>query len=216
MAEQPKHWSPYESEMPNIRVTNESVEASLRQMRNALRSSSEFRKDDAATHLKLARLFNHQGDPNGAIEEYQAAIQLNPLLAEAHRGLGAVYIDKHEWIQAEAALGQAVQLSPNDDQAYYWLGRALLAQFDHEGAKEAFSRSIQSAPQNPNAYSDLGLALMALGQIADAQTMLERAISLQPDFAEAHDRLERVHAGNNPQELILSAQDILDTLFRRE
>jgi len=86
-------------------VTNESVEAGLLKIREALRSSPKSKTNDASTHLALANIFNHQGDPNGAIEEYRFAIALNPSLAEAYRGLGAVYLDTHEWENAKLALG---------------------------------------------------------------------------------------------------------------
>lgn len=83
--------------VPGSPVTNQSVEAGLLKRRNALRSSPEFQKHNAPTHLRLAEMLSQQGDPNGAIEEYQVAIQLNPASAEAYRGLGAVYIDTHQW-----------------------------------------------------------------------------------------------------------------------
>ena len=69
-----------------------------------LRAEAAFQAKTPATHLKLAEILNQQGDPNGAIEEYRAAIQLDPDLARAFRGLGAVYLDQHEWKQAEDAL----------------------------------------------------------------------------------------------------------------
>ena len=58
---------------------------------------------------------------------------------------------------------------------------------------------------------------MAQGHKVKAEKALKNAISLQPDLAEAHHRLERVRAtGENSQELIQSARDILHTLFRRK
>ena len=103
-------------------VTNELVEAGLRNNREALRALPGFQTNDAPTHLRLAEVLSQQGDPHGAIEEYQAAIQLNPEMAEAFRGLGAVYIDTHEWEKAEHALGKSTQLNPHDPQAWFWLG----------------------------------------------------------------------------------------------
>ena len=69
--------------VPGNSVTNESVEAELLTKRKTLLLSPAFRNHDAPTHLKLAGMLSQQGDPNGAIEEYQAAIRLKPALAEA-------------------------------------------------------------------------------------------------------------------------------------
>ena len=198
-------------------VTNASVEAGLRQTREALRRSPEFQHPDAGTHMRLATLLNQQGDPNGAIEEYQAAISLEPSLAEAYRGLGAVYIDKHEWQKAEQALQKSAELHYHDFQTFYWWGRALIAQEHFPQAQEALAAATQIDPKNPEAHSDLGLALMAQGQSKKAEKALENAIALQPDFAEAHYRLEQVQAAqNDPEKVIHSAHRILHTLFRRE
>ena len=93
-----------EPELSSQPVTNESVEDGLRKNREALRTSPEFQTNDAPTHQRLAEVLSQQGDPNGAIEEYQAALTLNPSLIKAYRGLGAVYIDKHEWQKAQQAL----------------------------------------------------------------------------------------------------------------
>jgi len=113
--------------VPGTPVTNESVEAGLRKNREALRNAPQFQTNDALTHLRLAEVLGHQGDPNGAIEEYQAAIELNPGMAEAYRGMGAVYIDKHEWEKSgtgftdEHAIGRSNITSPSigwDDRSW--------------------------------------------------------------------------------------------------
>ncbi len=201
----------------NTIITNEFVENGLRKNRATLRNSQKYRIKNESTHLQLAAILSQQGDPNGAIEEYQAALALNPSLSEAYRDLGAVYIDKHEWQKAEQSLRKGTELNQQDHRAWYWLGRSLIAQEHFPQAREALVTAIQIDPTNPQLLSDLGLVLMALGQITEAGETLRHAISLQPDFTEAHDRLERVRdTHDNSEKLILEARDILDTLFRRE
>ncbi len=198
-------------------VTNEFVESGLRKNREILRNSTEFRIKNKSTHLQLAAILSQQGDPNGAIEEYQAALALNPSSSETYRDLGAIYIDKHEWQKAEQSLRKGTELNQQDHRAWYWLGRSLIAQKQFHQAREALVTGIQTDPTNPQLHSDLGLALMAQGHFKEARETLRHAIRLQPDFAEAHDRLERVcDAQDNPKTLILSARTILDTLFRRQ
>ena len=198
-------------------VTNESVEAGLLKIREALRSSPKFQTNDASTHMALAKIFNHQGDPNGAIEEYRFAIALNPSLAEAYRGLGAVYLDKHEWENAKLALEVGIQLDPQHSQSFYWLGRALIAQNHFSQASDAFDSATRLDPNYADAHSDLGLALMAQGHIHKAENALIHAIRIQPDLADAHFRLERVRAAqDDAEQIIQSAQHILHVLFRRE
>ena len=198
-------------------MTNECVESGLRQKRDALRQLPEFQSKKAETHLKLAELLMQQGDPNGAIEEYQAAIRINPRMSDAYTGLGAVHIDKHEWVKAKQALQKGTLLDPHNHEAWFWLGRSLIAQEHFHQAEEALVKATQLDPNNPQSHSDLGLVFMAEGQSKEAEKAITHAIALQPDFAEAHHRLEQVRgAWNDSGKLIQSAHHILDTLFRRE
>jgi tetratricopeptide (TPR) repeat protein len=206
-----------EIHIPGTPITNAQVEAGLRKNREALRNTPSFQTHDAPTHFRLAEVLSQQGDPNGAIEEYQAAIQLNPEMAEAFRDLGAVYIDTHEWKKAEEALQKSVELNPQDHQAWYWLGRSHIAQEHFQQAQEALLTATRVSHHEAETFSDLGLAYMAQGHNQEAEAALKYAIDLQPDFAEAHHRLERARAAqDDPQELIRSAQQILHVLFRRE
>lgn len=198
-------------------VTNECVEAGLRRRREFLRAEPAYQVDSPATHLTLAEILNQQGDPNGAIEEYRAAIQLDPDLAGAFQGMGAVYLDQHEWKQAEVALDRAVQLESGNSQTEYWLGRSRLAQQKFHEAQQAFSTATRLNPYDAEAFSDLGLTYMAQGQPTQAIKALRQAIGLRPDYSEAHSRLELVEAFKHHQDqLVLETAKILDLLFRRE
>jgi cytochrome c-type biogenesis protein CcmH/NrfG len=58
---------------------------------------------------------------------------------------------------------------------------------------------------------------MAQGHGKEAEKAFKKSIALQPDFSEAHHRLEQVRgAQDDSEQLIQSAQHILHTLFRRE
>lgn len=198
-------------------VTNEHVEAGLRKTREALRALPEFQTNDAPTHLRLAEVLSQQGDPNGAIEEYRAAIQLDPGLARAFLGLGAVYLDQREWKQAEDALEQAAHLDSENSQIEYWLGRSRLAQQHYHEAQTAFKMATRLNPDDAEAFSDLGLTYMAQGLSTDAINALRQAILLRPDFSEAHSRLELARAFTlNEDRLVHETAEILQILFRRE
>ena len=203
--------------VPGSPVTNESVEAGLLKRRNALRASPGFQENDAPTHLRLAEVLSQQGDPSGAIEEYRAAIQLDPDLADAFQGMGAVYLDRHEWKQAEEALKRAAQLDSENSQIEYWLGRSLLAQQKFLEAQQALRTATRLNPNDAEALSDLGLTYMAQGHALEAAKALSLAIQLKPDYAEAHHRLELLRASQqDPEQLTHSALEMLNILFRRD
>ena len=198
-------------------VTNESVEAGILTIRQALRASPAFQQHDAPTHLRLAEILSQQGDPNGAIEEYHAAIELDPTMAEAYRGLGAVHIDTHQWSEAEDALRAGTRLDGTDSQTFYWLGRALMAQQKFSDAIAALTTATNLNSQDAESFADLALVHMAQKHPLKASKALTRAIQLKPDFAEAHHRLEILRASErDARQLNQGAMDILNILFRRE
>lgn len=202
---------------PYAPVTNECVEAGLRKRREVLRAQPAFQVKTSAIHLQLAEHLNQQGDPNGAIEEYRAAIQLDPSHASAFLGLGAVYLDQHEWRQAEGALERAARFDSKNSQTQYWLGRSRLAQHKFHEAQRAFTTATKLNPEDAEAYSDLGLAYMAQGQSREAINALRHAIRVRPDFSEAHSRLELAEALKLNQGLLVQeTATIVHLLFGRE
>jgi cytochrome c-type biogenesis protein CcmH/NrfG len=211
--------TPHSSEacIAHAPVTNECVEAGLRARREVIRAEAAFQVKTPATHLKLAERLNQQGDPNGALEEYRAAIQLDPGLAGAFLGMGAVYLDQHAWNQAEEVLERAAHLDSENSQVGYWLGRSLLAQQKFHEAQDAFNTATRLNPNDAEALSDLGLTYMAQGQSKDAINALRQAIRLRPDFSEAHSRLELAEAFTLKEDLLVQeTAKILQLLFRRK
>lgn len=203
--------------IPQEGPTEAGLEEEFRNAREKLRSSPEFTGTDAESHIRFAKVLHHRGDLTGASEEYQAAINLNPELTEAYRGLGLVFIDRHNWMGAVKALNTTTQRRPDDAEAFYWLGRALMARGDWSEASEALTTAIRLKPDDAEAYVDLGLMHMVQGNPAVASEALRQALRLKPDNADAHNLLETVlNHQQEPQYLIREARRMLDTMFARE
>ncbi len=197
--------------------TEADLEAEFRRNRGAIRESPEFRGTGAEMHVRLGDKLHHRGDLTGAIEEYRAAIALEPELDEAYRGLGVVLMDRHDWPGAVEALRAATRLRGDDAEALYWLGRGLMAQGDWAGATAALQQTIRLRPDDAEAYADLGLVHMAQGRPDEAANVLQQAVQIKPDHADTHRLLEMVVTfRHDPQQVIRSARRILDTLFARE
>lgn len=198
-------------------VSAPSLEPEFRRLRDDLRALPQYQGTDALTHEQLARELARRGDMDGAASEYRQAIRLDPQLASAYRGLGAVLLDRHEYGEAAEVLAVSVGLREGDAEAWYWLGRARLARRDFSGAAEALRKSLQLNPDDAEPAADLGLVRMAQGDHAGASDALRRAIRLKPDHAEAHHRLELVRkAGHDSDALKLEADRILTLFFSRE
>ncbi len=197
--------------------TEADLEAEFRRAREPLRAAPEFRGTDAASHLRLAEALAHRGDLNGAVEEYHAALALQPELLDAHRGLGVIQLDRHDWAGAVESLRTTVRLAPNDGEAFYWLGRALMGVRDWSGAVTALETATTLRPDDAEAYADLGLVRMVQGQQTAASEALLVAVRLKPDHAEVHRLLEILHTfEKEPAQIAREAKQILDLIFARE
>jgi TolB-like protein/Flp pilus assembly protein TadD len=151
-------------------------------------SSAQGFRDDHGDELKEMR---------GAAEK---AIQLDPLLAEAHDALGMVYARDGQWAQAESSFRRAIELDPNDSQSYddlsMWLlwplGRIDEAVHEMRLAEKAdpLSPAIQdhlahtliSAGKYDAAAAKCGASAECLGQARLAQGRIDEAIKILSTF----------------------------------
>jgi tetratricopeptide (TPR) repeat protein len=80
-------------------------------------------------HANLGIVLSDMGDYDGAIEHFQASMQLNPRLAEAPKCLGDTYKHLNRWKEAIAMYEKALVIRPNYWEALNDLVHALQVEF---------------------------------------------------------------------------------------
>lgn len=111
----------------------------------------------------------------------EKAIELDPLLAEAHSALGVAFARNGQWDQAELSLRRAIQINPNlsiarDNLAWFFLfplGRM------EEAIREARAE-VRLDPLSPMAHYLLARTLISAGKFDEAAGQCGK---LPPDFA---------------------------------
>ena len=137
----------------------------------------------------------HQsGDYQGAIADYDKAIQLGPQFADAYYNRGNARSALGDYQGAVADCDKAIQLDPRSADAYYNRGNARSALGDYEGAVADYDKAIEFNPQSADAYYNRGNARNALGDYEGAVADYDKAIQLDPQFADAY--YNRGNAGN--------------------
>ena len=114
-----------------------------------------------------------------ALEKMRAAgekaVQLDPLLAEAHTALGAAYAREGQWQQAELSFRRAIQIDPNSSFAHQWLARFFLWPL---GRIEEAVREMRAAegndPLSPMAHMELADTLLSAGRFDDSASQCEK------------------------------------------
>ena len=105
----------------------------------------------------------------------EKAIQLDPLLAEAHAALGSMYARSGEWAEAEQSFRRAIQIDPNGsivraDYAYWVL--AVEGRLDE--ALTELRLAKRTDPLSPRIHRTLAMVLTYVGRYDEAAEYLRQ------------------------------------------
>jgi TolB-like protein/Flp pilus assembly protein TadD len=138
----------------------------------------------AQAGLAAAYAWRSAESPRGAardeaLEKMQApaqkAIQLDPLLAEAHSALGMVYARNGQWDAAERSFRRAVAIEPNLSFAHEALGRFFLWPLGRiDEAVREMRAAERNDPMSPQAHYELADALLSAGRFKEAARQCEK------------------------------------------
>ena len=124
-------------------------------------------------------------DPQRAIEELLAAIDLDPGLVNAHYNLSRAYNATGDRTKEVNHLQRAVGLDAGFARAHLALGRALVAAREVEAGVEHLQRALELDPKLGEARYQLGLALARAGRREEARRELQASRPLITEKQEA-------------------------------
>lgn len=160
-----------------------------------LAAAVETKPDWPLGHYLLGLYLLKQELYDLAVEEFRAALRLDPGNAQAQVDLGRAYIGMGQYLAAEEALEAAVKAEP-DDLTFH----LALAHFhsDHafhvpEQGIAAAQAAADLAPDNPEALDVLGWMHLLAGNPSQARLHLESAVRLAPELVSAHYHLGILH-----------------------
>jgi tetratricopeptide (TPR) repeat protein len=114
------------------------------------------------------------GDNDGALREFEAALEGNPKDANAHYQLGKLQLQLQELSKAAFHLEAAIRLKPAMAEAYAELGRLYEQQQKFDEAEKAFQSAIRSKPDLVKALNGLAVLLTSRDRSEEAKPYLER------------------------------------------
>ena len=100
-----------------------------------------------------------------------SAIKIDPALSDAHLAVGAVDMDKYQYLPAGAEFRKATELDPNNARAWDGLSWALGYQNPPDAlvAEKAAREALRLEPTMFGAYYHLGRALISEHRFNDAR-----------------------------------------------
>jgi tetratricopeptide (TPR) repeat protein len=156
--------------------------------------SSEFRRN----YLSYGSVFFQRGYFDQAEESFRLALSADPASAEALYGLGSVYLNQGNAVEARLSFERTTKLNPTypDTLPNAWNNLGLLATKEGRTAEAIpyFEEALRLSPDHLIALDNLGNAYRQLQQWEQARKVLERAVVVAPQDAEANYSLGMVCA----------------------
>lgn len=158
-----------------------------------------------------------QNDATKAETAFRQAIEIQPEVEAAHRGLGIALRDQGRLDEAFRELRTATQLDPKDSDAHYTLGSVAwtlslpsnqrlgktrgLSSADYQAlAGVEFSKALSLSPRDPLLRINLALLYLDSKRGQDAIQQAEEAVRIAPDNASTHVVLGRCYAASGEAE----------------
>lgn len=129
---------------------------------------------------QMAKQLVRRHSPEMAIEKYQEALDLDPLLTSAHIGLGTLRLSQNQLTKAEGHFSSALELESQSIEASIGLAYVLtLRGFEElERAEDLLLAALSREPNHGRAHYLLGLIHDQRGDLAKAVTSYKKAAEI--------------------------------------
>lgn len=178
---------------------------------------------EAEARRQLGEGYLEERKVSEAIEQFSAAVKLDPTNAPIRERLGLILAQDGKTAEASEQFAALVRLRP-DAQARYYLALSLVTTGKPEQAAEQYRQALQLKPDWPEALNDLAWLLATcprpeLRQPAEAVQLAERACrlsgyrearflgTLDAAYAEAGRFAEAIAIAEEARSLALTAKD---------
>ncbi len=146
-------------------------EAALRDLDRALSIDS----NDYQARLAMGVVLGRLGRLGEAIEEFTAAIGLQPQNPQAYYDRGLTHFRGNDYAAAREDFSAAATLDPAFADAYVGLASVSLVEGDYADARAGFERALSLDPDHAHARFNLGVVLQALGDPEGALAHFDEA-----------------------------------------
>jgi len=167
-----------------------AIKKGLAHFENAIKADDNYARayvGIANAHI-LKTLYSNVSDKEAKVAAQQAldkALEINPLLGEAHasQGLLLSYVDKEI---AEKSFKRAIELTPNYAMTYMWYGSLVQSSGDVAGAHQLFEKAFELDPKSPIAAYNVASCYYKVGNESKAMELFSTIINNDPYYPGAY------------------------------
>jgi tetratricopeptide (TPR) repeat protein len=144
------------------------------------------------SHVGKGYEFVQNGQFQQAVQEFQAALDLDPGLTQIRYQLGVSYFALQQWPESRQEFERLQREAAVDSGVIYYLGRLDLQEENLDGAINRLEKIVSDPPFSDTSYY-LGSAYLKKGKLAEAEKWLKQAVELNPRDFRAPERLARTY-----------------------
>ena len=122
-----------------------------------------------------------KGDIDGAIEEFKAALMLDPSNVNVHNSIGVCYGILGAYEKAQEAFEEAIRLDPDEAMALYNAGLVNVLTDNSEKALEYFLDADRKEEDIFDVAFQTGRLYLEMGKPEQGKKSLEKAVRLNPE-----------------------------------
>ena len=151
--------------------------------------------NDASARIRLGEAYAAANKSQQAIEQFNAALKINPKHSGAYLDLGLLAMASERPNEGKAYLKEVVDLIADKDPmaegsdrleiAYFNLGKIEMDQHNYEVAVGYFKQALRIRSDASDTYLYVASCLDAMGQPDEAKRNLDIALRFDPNFSEA-------------------------------
>lgn len=151
----------------------------------------------ALSHYIMAVLYDDLGDAEGAIREYQKALEEDDKNIAVHLGLASTYLRNNDITKATEELNLSISLDPQAPEPHAILALIYSLQDNLGSAQKEYELALKNAsrlqPQNAEICKNLGLLYLQQNKLRDAEEAFKLMLKLAPQEASAHFYLANIY-----------------------
>ena len=131
------------------------------------------------------------------------AIELDPLLAEAHAAMGTTQARELDWASARTSFERAIELNPSLTQIQTdYTTSTLLPMGATDRALQLLEAALVTDPMSVDVRRELAFALIVAGRYDEAIVMLREARALDPELGSSLQLARALAFSGRPQEAV--------------
>ena len=142
----------------------------------------------ARSYNRLGAALTQRGKWAEAIENFEAALRINPRYIHAHTALGFAFAVQGRLTEALEQYDDALRIAPRFASAHTGLGLVFATQGKLSEASDHFRRALESAPGDAQAHFYLGLILKKQGKWGEAAAHFRQAAQADPNSEQAQNQ----------------------------